>query len=93
MQQLANNPSLSVLAASQQALEAALFVGETLGALFLLDPRRDAHAIAPLLDAFATMDVASAAEEWPAQNKSAVQNALAALQAGALQALDRKSVV
>ena len=87
MQQPANNPSLSALAASPQALEAAHFAGETLGPLFLLDPQQDAHAIAPLLDAFATMDVASAAEEWPARNKASVKNALAALQAGALQAL------
>lgn len=62
------------------------FLGETLGPLFLYDPRRDADVVRPSIDAFAALDVEAAAREWPlAKGVDQVAEALQLMREGAAE--------
>ena len=62
------------------------FAGGMLGPLFLNDPKTDAEAVAPLLNAFASLDVGAAAQEWPFAGESAARS-LGEMHEGACNAL------
>lgn len=80
------NPRSKPERPSQPMLEAARFIGETLGPPFLLDPQQDADALEPLLAAFSSLDVSPAAQDWPTDDKNAAESALQSLREGARQA-------
>lgn len=66
--------------ARDQALEAAAFVGETLGPLFLYDPADE--AVAPVYEAIGELDAAEAAVEWPLAAPAEAQEALRLMEDG-----------
>ena len=68
------------------AREQISFAGGMLGPLFLNDPKTDAEAMAPLLNAFASLDVEAAAQEWPFAGESAARS-LGEMHEGACNAL------
>ena len=62
--------------------EAVIFVGQTLGPLFLDDPRHEEQVV-PAIKAFAALDVDAAAEEWPFVDADDARGALALMKEGA----------
>lgn len=73
-------------------LQAVAFVGDTLGPLFLKDPRHD-ESIVPAIEAFANLDVAAAAEEWPFVDADEASDALALMKNGARAGAQSDAVV
>lgn len=63
------------------------FVGETLGPLFLNDPKTDADVTEPLIRAFATLDANAAAAEWPFAGEAALRS-LTDMRDGAASAIE-----
>ena len=59
-----------------------VFVGSTLGPLFLHDPEHDAQVVAAGLEALATLDVEAAAKDWPFVSAEDAERALALMHEG-----------
>lgn len=72
--------------------EAVMFVGQTLGPLFLDDPRHDEQVV-PAIKAFAALDVDAAAEEWPFVDADDARGALALMKEGAQAGAQSDEVV
>lgn len=73
---------LEATALSPEVREGLVFVGQTLGPLFLHDPSLEREVVQPLYDALAEADAHELAEEWPFVAADAIEPALAALIAG-----------
>lgn len=72
--------------------EAVMFVGQTLGPLFLDDPRHEEQVV-PAIKAFAALDVDAAAEEWPFVEADDARGALALMKEGAQAGAQSDEVV
>ena len=72
--------------------EAVIFVGQTLGPLFLDDPRHEEQVV-PAIKAFAALDVDAAAEEWPFVDADDARGALALMKEGAQAGAQSDEVV
>ena len=72
--------------------EAVIFVGQTLGPLFLDDPRHEEQVV-PAIKAFAALDVDAAAEEWPFVEADDARGALALMKEGAQAGAQSDEVV
>lgn len=72
--------------------EAVMFVGQTLGPLFLDDPRHEEQVV-PAIKAFAALDVDAAAEEWPFVDADDARGALALMKEGAQAGAQSDEVV
>lgn len=72
--------------------EAVIFVGHTLGPLFLDDPRHEEQVV-PAIKAFAALDVDAAAEEWPFVDADDARGALALMKEGAQAGAQSDEVV
>lgn len=72
--------------------EAVMFVGQTLGPLFLDDPRHEEQVV-PAIEAFAALDVDAAAEEWPFVEADDARSALALMKEGAQAGAQSDEVV
>lgn len=72
--------------------EAVMFVGQTLGPLFLDDPRHEEQVV-PAIKAFAALDVDAAAEEWPFVEADAARSALELMKEGAQAGAQSDEVV
>ena len=59
-----------------------VFVGSTLGPLFLHDPEHDAQVVATGLEALASLDVEAAAKDWPFVSAEDAERALALMHEG-----------
>lgn len=59
-----------------------MFVGSTLGPLFLHDPEHDAQVVATGLEALASLDVEAAAKDWPFVSAEDAERALALMHEG-----------
>lgn len=72
--------------------EAVMFVGQTLGPLFLDDPRHEEQVV-PAIEVFAALDVDAAAEEWPFVEADDARSALALMKEGAQAGAQSDEVV
>lgn len=81
---------LEATALSPEVREGLVFVGQTLGPLFLHDPALEREVVWPLYEALAGADARALAEEWPFVAADDIEPALAALIAG-LRFDDRES--
>ena len=69
-----------------------MFVGQTLGPLFLDDPRHEEQVV-PAIEVFAALDVDAAAEEWPFVEADDACSALALMKEGAQAGAQSDEVV
>lgn len=65
-----------------------VFVGETLGPLFLHDPLQDADVIGAVYEAFAVIDARAAAAEWPFAEEAVAFAALELMHEGLANGID-----
>lgn len=70
-----------------------IFVGSTLGPLFLRDPKIDQISLAPLLDAIAGLDVDAAAAEWPFVEGDVAKKNLTLMQQGLEDGFDNEELL
>ena len=70
-----------------------VFVGSTLGPLFLHDPEHDAQVVATGLEALASLDVEAAAKDWPFVSAEDAERALALMHEGLAEGTKLKKTV
>lgn len=70
----------------EQKLDAVAFIGDTLGPLFLYDPKEE--AVLPVYHALAELDVRSAQEEWPFADSDDIATSFALMKEGLENGVD-----
>ncbi|MDD6650907.1 MAG: Tat proofreading chaperone DmsD [Eggerthellales bacterium] len=73
---------------NQDVLDGIAFVGNTLGPMFLYDPKFNAEHVAPVLQAFAELDAGAAAEDWPFVEAYTAAAFISQMQKGLAEGID-----
>lgn len=84
---------MSSMIENDHVLDQIVFVGESLGPLFLYEPVFKSEQVAPLLQAFADIDADAAGADWPFVEAYTASGLLSGMKAGLAQGIDADALV